>query len=178
MHGGLVGTHAHGRHFGIRQFGIGYVMELVSRQRYVFRVTAVGTVAVVIGREIDVSAVIGVDVEIQKAPFSNAGLIHTVTNSHNAPGDVCPLDPRKNQRGLAAHLEGCHFAFFGGIQPFPCLAVGVVLRRCRNLNKHLTGSGRRNRHVLVLQFIDITVTGKNHGFHGVRDHGLTILPVC
>src|SRR5690554_7296232 len=125
------------------------MVKLVRRQGDVFGIAAIGTMAVIVRGEIDVGAVVSVDVEVQQAALPDTLFADVLTYGDNAAYDVGALYAREGQRGFAAHLERGHLAFFSGVQAFTGFAVGVVLGGGGYLNQDLTGCRPGHRNILV-----------------------------
>src|SRR5690554_7260288 len=92
------------------------MVKLIGRQGDIFGVTAIGAMAVVVRSEIDVGAVVGVDVEVQQASLAETLFADALTHGDYSAYDVGALYAREGQRGFAAHLERGHLAFFSGVQ--------------------------------------------------------------
>src|SRR5699024_5264077 len=117
-------------------------MELVGRDCDILGKTAIGTVTVIIRCQVDVPAVISVDVEVQKPALADARTVHVLPDSGYTPHDIGALDAREGERGLAADGEGSLVAFvLGRVQTLTGLAVGVVLGRGRDANEYLVRAG-------------------------------------
>jgi len=171
VQGGLVGAHAHGRQFRVGQVRLVHGVELIRGHRHVLGEAAVGAVAVVVGRQVDVAAVVRVKVEIQQAALTEARRIHALADRDDASGHVGALNTGKGKRGRTAHLKGRHFILvLGGVQAFTGLAVGVVLGGGGDAYQHLARGGLRHGHVVaVYELVHTTVAGEHHGLHGGRD---------
>jgi len=70
---------------------------------------------VIIRREIDVCAVVRIDVEVQQAAFADTLFTDTRAHSNNTTDNIGPLNAREGERRFAAHLERRHFPFFSGV---------------------------------------------------------------
>src|SRR5699024_4528371 len=106
-----------------------------------FGETAVGAMAVVTWRQVDVASIGGVNVAIQQAAFADAGGVHAVAHRRHAADDVGALDARKRQRRRAADGKRGHIALVPGwIQPLAGLAIGVVLGCGRDADQYLAGA--------------------------------------
>ena len=171
MQGGLVGAHAHGRQLRVGQVRLVHGVELVRGHRHVLGEAAVGAVAVVVRRQVDVAAVVRIKIEIQQAALAEACRIHAFTDRGNPPGHVGALNTGEGERGRTTHLKGRHLVLvLGGIQAFTGLTVGVVLGGGGDAHQHLARRGSRHRHIVAVnQLIHATVAGEHHGRHGARD---------
>ena len=77
---------------------------------------AIGTVAVVVRRQVDVATLIGVKIEIQQAALANALGVDALPHGDDPPSHVGPLYAGERQRRGAAHGKRGDVLFpFGGV---------------------------------------------------------------
>jgi len=147
------------------------MVKLVGRHCHVLGVAAVCAVSVVVRRQVNVTTLVGIQIEIQQPALPDTPGIAPLADRNDPTCHVSALNTRKRQRRRPTHgKRGNLLLALRRVEPFARFAVGVVFRRRRDLHQHLPRAGRWRGNVLtVLQSVDITVTGQEHRRHRGRN---------